>query len=111
VSELDDLASVERELALFKLAPDGRRTEVLEVVEIFRAKVVDLDPDSIVVEATGTSHKIAALEQALRPYRIVEMARTGRVALNRGPRGLKAPGPRPIPVAYAMARHQEGAAL
>jgi acetolactate synthase I/III small subunit len=92
-------ASVERELALIKVAVSpGRRAEVLEIAEIFRAKVVDVDSDALVLETTGSPEKVAALEELLRPYGIVEIARTGRVALGRGGRGLKAPTLHPVPV-------------
>ncbi len=99
IAELPHDASVERELALIKVGADaGRRAEVLEIVEIFRAKVVDVDAEALTVEATGTPDKVAALEELLRPYGIVEMARTGTVALGRGAEGLKAPKLRPVPV-------------
>jgi acetolactate synthase-1/3 small subunit len=107
ISELPEDDSVERELALIKVgASAGRRAEVLELVQIFRAKVVDVDPDTMVVEATGTPQKIGALEEALRPYGIAEMARTGRVALGRAPRGLKAPRFRPVPLASPVPTHK-----
>lgn len=99
IAELPHDASIERELALIKVGVDaGRRAEVLEIVEIFRAKVVDVDADALTVEATGTPDKIAALEELLRPYGIVEMARTGTVALGRGSIGLKAPKLRPVSI-------------
>ena len=99
IAEIPHDASIERELALIKVGVDaGRRAEVLEIVEIFRAKVVDVDADALTVEATGTPDKIAALEELLRPYGIVEMARTGTVALGRGSIGLKAPKLRPVSI-------------
>jgi acetolactate synthase-1/3 small subunit len=99
IAELPHDASVERELALIKVAAEaGRRAEVLEIVEIFRANVIDVDSGSLVIEATGTPEKVAALEELLRPYGIVEMARTGRIALGRGEVGLKAPVLRPVPI-------------
>ena len=99
IAELPHDSSVERELALIKVgAGAGRRAEVLEMVEIFRAKVIDVDSESIVVEATGTPEKIEALLQLLSPFGIIEMARTGRVALGRGARGLRAGVLRPVPV-------------
>ena len=104
IAELPPDASVERELALIKVGADaGRRAEVLEIVEIFRAKVIDVDPQSLVVEACGTSEKLSALEELLRPYAIIEMARTGRIALGRGAAGLKVPSVRPVPVFSALA--------
>jgi acetolactate synthase-1/3 small subunit len=103
IVELPHESSVERELALIKVGADaGRRAEVLEIVEIFRAKVIDVDPDSLVVEASGTSDKLTALEELLKPYRIIEMARTGRIALGRGAKGLKVPQVRPVPILSAV---------
>ncbi len=99
IAELPHDGSVERELALIKVGVDaGKRAEVLEIVEIFRAKVVDVDATALTVEATGTPDKVAALEELLRPYEIVEMARTGTVALGRGGGGLKAPKLRPVSI-------------
>lgn len=97
IAELPRDASVERELALIKVtAPAGQRAEVLEIVEIFRAKVIDVDVEAVVVEATGAPDKVQALEQLLAPFGIVEIARTGIVALARGGIGLKAPALRPV---------------
>jgi acetolactate synthase-1/3 small subunit len=97
ITELNHEEAVERELVLFKVHVEpGRRAGVLEVAGIFRAKVVDVDRDSLVVEATGAPDKVAALERLLEPYGIVETARTGRVALGRGRSGLKAPILRPV---------------
>ena len=102
IVELPHDASVERELALIKVsAGAGRRAEVLEMVEIFRTKVIDVDRESIVVEATGTQEKIEALLELLSPFGIIEMARTGRVALGRGAGGLRAGVLRPVPVQEA----------
>lgn len=99
IAELRPGASVERELALIKVgAPAGKRAEVLEIVEIFRANVIDVDAEAVVVEATGSPDKVNALEQLLEPYGIVEMARTGRVALARGGHGLKPPLLAPVPL-------------
>lgn len=99
IAELPAGGSVERELALIKVgASAGRRAEVLEIVEIFRAKVIDVDSDSLIVEVSGASDKITALEELLRPYGITEMTRTGRIALGRGAQGLKVPKVRPIPI-------------
>lgn len=98
IAELPPTASVERELALIKVGVQpGRRAEVLEIAEMFRAKVVDVDSGALIVEATGDPEKVGALEELLRPYGIVEIARTGRVALARGSRGLKAPALQSVP--------------
>lgn len=100
VEELPPQAAVEREIALIKVnAGASHRAEVLEIVEIFRAKVVDVDPGALIVEATGVPDKLTALEELLEPYGIVEIARTGRIALGRGATGLSAPLSRPVPIA------------
>lgn len=102
IVELPHEDAIERELALMKVSvPAGKRAEVLEITEIFRAKVVDVDPASVTIEATGAPEKIAALEELLAPYGIVEIARTGRVALGRGAKGLKPAALRPIPTTLA----------
>lgn len=112
IAELPHDASIERELALIKVGVDaGRRAEVLEIVEIFRAKVVDVDAGALTVEATGTPGKVAALEELLRPYGIVEMARTGIVALGRGSIGLKAPKLRPVSISDRGIRGPAGEAM
>ena len=106
VEELQRDDAVERELALMKVQVEpGRRAEVVEVAEIFRAKVVDVDQRALTIEATGTPDKIAALEELLRSYGIVEIARTGRIALGRGARGLKPPGLRPVAVGELATRN------
>jgi acetolactate synthase I/III small subunit len=97
IAELPHDDCVERELALIKVAVGaGKRAEVLEIVEIFRATVLDVDPDALIIEATGSPEKIVALEDLLRPYGIGEMARTGRIALSRGSHGLKPPALSPV---------------
>jgi len=74
-----------RELALFKVAADGaQRAEVMQVCEIFRAKVVDVTRRSIIVEVTGTSDKVDAFEELVRPFGLIEMMRTGEIAISRG---------------------------
>ena len=99
IAELPRDNSVERELALIKVGVEsGRRAEVLEIIEIFRAKVIDVDAEALIVEVTGTPEKVAAIEELLMPYGILEMARTGRVALGRGAANLKAPVVRPVPI-------------
>jgi acetolactate synthase-1/3 small subunit len=100
IAELPRDGSVERELALVKVAVDaGRRAEVLRIAEVFRAKVVDVSTESLVVEVTGGPEKVTAFEELMAPYGIIEMARTGRVALGRGAGGLKAPSIRPTRIA------------
>jgi acetolactate synthase I/III small subunit len=105
IAELPHDGSVERELALIKVGVEpGKRAEVLEIVEIFRAKVIDVDPDSVMIEATGTPEKVNALEEMLLPFGVIELARTGRVALGRGAKGLKAAPLRPVPVVPLSSR-------
>lgn len=102
IAELAPDTTVARELALIKVVCDGRRRDdVLRIAEIFRARVCDVDATSLVIEATGAPDKIAAFEELLQPYGIVEMARTGRVALGRGAGGLGAPKLKPVEVARA----------
>jgi acetolactate synthase-1/3 small subunit len=85
IRDLEPAETVARELALFKISADGAsRGEVMQVVEIFRAKIVDVQRRSVIVEVTGTHDKIEAFERMVRPFGLVEMARTGEIALSRG---------------------------
>jgi acetolactate synthase I/III small subunit len=85
VTDFADTAHVERELVLIKVAADERsRSELLNVVDIFRAKIVDVARRSYVVEATGDEGKINALIELLKPIGITEIVRTGKVAMFRG---------------------------
>jgi acetolactate synthase I/III small subunit len=85
IRDLEPEETLARELALFKLAVDGSaRTEVLQICEIFRAKVVDVTKRSVVVEITGTTDKVEAFERLVRPFGLIEMARTGEIAIARG---------------------------
>ena len=85
IRDLEPQDTLARELALFKLAVDGSaRAEALQICEIFRAKVVDVTKRSIVVEVTGTASKVEAFEALVRPFGLVEMARTGEIAIARG---------------------------
>lgn len=79
--------AVDRELALLKVAADAKtRSEIIQIVDIFRAKIVDVSAKSIIIEITGSGDKIDALEELMRPFGIKEMVRTGKVALVRGPK-------------------------
>jgi acetolactate synthase-1/3 small subunit len=85
IRDLEPADTVARELALFKVAADGaQRAEVMQICEIFRGKVVDVTKRSIIVEITGGRDKIEALEKMLRPFGLIEMMRTGEIAINRG---------------------------
>jgi acetolactate synthase-1/3 small subunit len=87
VDDLSHLASVDRELAMIKVAatPENR-AQVMQLADVFRARVVDVSPESLIVETTGTEEKIDRLLDVLRPYGVLEMVRTGRVAMARGAR-------------------------
>jgi acetolactate synthase-1/3 small subunit len=93
IVELDPAISVQRELLLIKVRADAAvRSEVLETAELFRAKVVDVSPEALVIEATGTADKLDALLRMLEPYGVREMVQSGMVAVGRGPRSITAPG-------------------
>ncbi len=85
IQELNPLNVVERELVLVKVSTDSKtRAEILEIVNIFRANIVDVSKKSLLIEITGTESKISALEELLRPYGILELVRTGKIACTRG---------------------------
>jgi acetolactate synthase-1/3 small subunit len=85
IRDLEPSETVARELALFKVAVDGaQRAEVMQICEIFRGKVVDVTKRSIIVEVTGGTDKIEAFERMVRPFGLVEMMRTGEIAISRG---------------------------
>ena len=89
VSDFKDTEHVERELVLIKVTADERtRAELMNIVNIFRGKVIDVSPQTYIVEITGNEEKIDAICQLLRPLGIVEIVRTGRVAMFRGTRTL-----------------------
>ena len=89
IVELEPAASVQRELVMLKVRADATvRSQVLEVTQMFRAKVVDVSPEAVTVEATGTEDKLLALRRMLEPYGIREIVQSGMVALARGPRSI-----------------------
>ncbi|WP_454301443.1 acetolactate synthase small subunit [Salana multivorans] len=89
IVELEDRASVQRELLLVKVkADDASRTAVLQVVELFRAHVVDVAPEAVTIEATGGPDKLDALLASLEQYGIREMVKSGTVAIGRGARSM-----------------------
>jgi acetolactate synthase I/III small subunit len=88
-----DAAAVQRELLLVKVrAPMSERTQVIETAALFRAHVVDVNTDTVTLEATGTPDKLQALLAVLAPLGIKEMAQSGTVALARGPRAMSGAG-------------------
>jgi acetolactate synthase-1/3 small subunit len=91
IVELEKSTAVQRELLLVKVRADATvRSQVLETVQLFRAKVVDVSPEALTVEATGTSEKIGALLRMLEPYGIRELVQSGMVAVSRGARSITA---------------------
>ena len=99
IVELDPSTSVQRELLLVKVAADrATRSHVLETVQLFRAKVVDVAPDAVTVEATGNADKLEALLRVLEPYGIKELVQSGMVAVGRGARSITDRSARPATV-------------
>ena len=85
IQELDPLNIVERELVLIKVNADSKtRPEILEIVSIFRVNIVDVGKKTLIVEITGSNRKVKALEDLLRPFGILELVRTGKIACARG---------------------------
>ncbi|MGK2936785.1 MAG: acetolactate synthase small subunit [Solirubrobacteraceae bacterium] len=85
IRDLEPEGTVARELALFKVAAEGpARAEVMQVCDIFRGKVVDVTRRSLIVEVTGTTDKVEAFERMVRPFGLIEMMRTGEIAISRG---------------------------
>ena len=88
--------AVFRDLAMIKVAATAEsRTHIMQLVDVFRARVVDVAPDSLIIEITGTEDKIDGLLEVLRPYGVLEMVRTGRVAMSRGLRSALSPADAP----------------
>jgi acetolactate synthase I/III small subunit len=91
IVELEPTASVQRQLVLIKVRADATvRSQVLETVQLFRAKVVDVSPEAVTIEATGTSEKLDALLRMLEPYGLREIVQSGMVAIGRGARSITA---------------------
>ncbi|MDQ4049456.1 MAG: acetolactate synthase small subunit [Actinomycetota bacterium] len=85
IRDLDPGEAVARELALFKVSAEGDvRAQVMQYADIFRGQIVDVSKRSVTVEVTGTDDKIEAFEQLVRPFGLIEMVRTGEIAISRG---------------------------
>jgi acetolactate synthase-1/3 small subunit len=88
VVRVDDISArdhVERDLMLIKVtAPPGRRGEIRELTEIFRGRIVDVGPEVMMIEISGPERKVESFIDLMRPFGIVELARTGRIAMVRG---------------------------
>lgn len=99
VVELETTASVQRELILVKVAatPESRG-QVLDTVQLFRAKVIDVAPDAVTIQITGNAGKIADFLRILEPFGIRELVQSGMVAIGRGPRSISERSLRPVAV-------------
>lgn len=85
IYDITEEPTVDRELALVKVRADSQiRGEIMQIVEVFRARIVDIGRNSLIIEATGDENKINAIEDSLRPFGILELVRTGKVAMLRG---------------------------
>jgi acetolactate synthase I/III small subunit len=97
IVELEPGAAVQRELILIKVRADAEiRSKVLETVELFRARVVDVALDAVTVEATGSTDKLQALVRVLEPFGIKELVQSGMVAVGRGGRSITDRALRPL---------------
>ncbi|MBQ9021695.1 MAG: acetolactate synthase small subunit [Eggerthellaceae bacterium] len=84
ITDLTEDEAIERELVLFRVGVEPeKRSEVIEIANVFRAKIVDVGRKSLIVEATGAQSKLSALEELLKPYNLNEITRTGVTAITR----------------------------
>jgi len=85
IRDLEPEETIEREMALFKVSADGQsRGEIMQLSDIFRARIIDVSGKTVTIEVTGTADKIEAFEEMVRPFGLVEMVRTGEIAIARG---------------------------
>jgi acetolactate synthase-1/3 small subunit len=85
IRDLDPEETIAREMALFKVQADGQtRAEVMQLTDIFRGRIIDVSSRTVTIEVTGTHDKIEAFEQMVRPFGLVEMVRTGEIAIAHG---------------------------
>ncbi|MDP1877207.1 MAG: acetolactate synthase small subunit [Actinomycetota bacterium] len=97
IVELEPDMSVQREIMLVKVRADTEsRSHILETVQLFRAKVVDVSPEAVTIEATGKTDKLLALLKVLEPFGIKELVKSGMVAVGRGPRSITDRSVRPV---------------
>src|SRR5580704_15853145 len=90
---ISDRSLLERDLALIKVKADlNNRPHLMELIKVFRGRVVDVAPDSLIIEVSGTVDKIDGLIEVLRPFGVLEMARSGRISMTRGGDLLQPPG-------------------
>jgi acetolactate synthase-1/3 small subunit len=99
VVELDERESVERELLLVKVRADAEtRGQVLDAVQLFKAKVVDVAPDAVTIEVTGNTRKLQDFLAVVEPFGVRELVQSGMVAIGRGSRSITERTLRPVPV-------------
>ena len=99
IVELDGAASINRELLLVKVKADAdSRGQVLDAVQLFRAKVVDIAPDAVTIQAVGNSDKLGDLLRVLEPFGIRELVQSGQVAIGRGSRSISERTLRPVTI-------------
>jgi acetolactate synthase-1/3 small subunit len=99
IVELDDRDAIERELLLVKVKADAdSRGQVLDAVQLFRAKVVDVAPDAVTIEVTGNAAKLRDFLAVMEPFGIRELVQSGMVAIGRGSRSITERTLRPVPV-------------
>jgi acetolactate synthase-1/3 small subunit len=85
IRDLEPEDTIAREMALFKVSADGEtRAEIMQLSDIFRARIIDVSGRTVTIEVTGTADKIEAFENMVRPFGLVEMVRTGEIAIARG---------------------------
>jgi acetolactate synthase-1/3 small subunit len=84
IANLSEQEYVDRELALVKVSTKTNRSEIIEIANLFRSRIIDVAGDTMIIEAIGDSEKVSALIQILRPYGIKEVSRTGSIAMARG---------------------------
>jgi acetolactate synthase-1/3 small subunit len=90
---ISERSLLERDLALIKVSADQQsRPHLMELIKVFRARVIDVAPESLILEVSGTVDKIDGLLEVLRPFGVLEMARSGRIAMTRGSDLLRPPG-------------------
>jgi len=85
ISDITNEEYVDRQLVLIKVSADPQaRAEIMQIVDIFRARIVDIGRNTLIIEATGDEGKVNAIEQSLKPFGIKELVRTGKIAIVRG---------------------------
>jgi acetolactate synthase-1/3 small subunit len=89
IVELEPDSAIQCELMLAKVRADSRtRSQIVEIVQLFRAKTVDVSPEAVTIEATGSGEKLSAMLRMLEPYGIKELVQSGTIAIGRGPRSI-----------------------